>query len=280
MPRDWMVQGGQPSGICGAALILADRMNNFRRSVREVAYVVKIADLTIQKCLDEFKDTKSGDVAVEEFRNIWLGQAHNLPSYRPKASKRCKRVRDVNDDGEVIKNPQNITIIATPIDLSPALGTPTLLRLLDKPLRLDADGFVIPGLPVPSPLSIASLPGTPIDITDPPPTPQGVKKAQDDQHSAIMEEGIESEIASLLEDSAASTVEGLREADRKLCEENSASTMSEDPNNLPHVDDDFEVQNALLTEAECDLKEKIWVELTITTKMQDFPFFLLFSFSF
>ena len=292
MSRDWMVQGRRPSGICGAALILAARMNNFRRSVREVVYVVKVADLTIQKRLDEFKDTKSGDLTVEEFRNIWLEQAHDPPSYGPKASKRRKRVRDVNDDGEVIEDPQDITIVDTPADSSvapsapgtppsaPASAAATPLMSLDRPLRLDADGFVIPELPVPSPRPISSsLPGTPIDTTDHA-TPQGAEKAQDDQHSAIAEEVIESEIASLLGGSAASIMEELREADRQARDECATSTISDDPDNLDDVDDDFEVQNALLTEEERDLKEKIWVEFNKDylrdQECKIFPFFSFF----
>ena len=33
MDRDWMVMGRRPAGICGACLIMAARMFNFRRSV-------------------------------------------------------------------------------------------------------------------------------------------------------------------------------------------------------------------------------------------------------
>ena len=36
MDRDWMVTGRHPAGICGAALLLAARMNSLRRTVREV----------------------------------------------------------------------------------------------------------------------------------------------------------------------------------------------------------------------------------------------------
>ncbi|PWW76852.1 BRF1-domain-containing protein [Tuber magnatum] len=272
MSRDWMVQGRRPSGICGAALILAARMNNFRRSVREVVYVVKVADLTIQKRLDEFKDTKSGDLTVEEFRNIWLEQAHDPPSYGPKASRKRKRVRNVNDDGEVIDDPQDIAIVTAPVSPGATPSTPPTAApgappgtaaapavFLDRPLRLDADGFVIPELPIPSPLAASSLPGTPIDTADPV-APQDTEKAQEDQHSAIAEEVIESEIASLLDGSAAEIMEELRETDRQAREECATSTISDDPDNLDDVDDDFEVQNALLTEEERDLKEKIWVE--------------------
>jgi len=63
----------------------------------------------------------------------------------------------------------------------------------------------MPELSIPPPLLISSLPGTSINITDPP-TPQGVEKAQDEQHSAITEEEISSQIASLrLLDGSATT---------------------------------------------------------------------------
>jgi len=127
LSHDWMVQGSQPLSICGTALILAARMNDFCRSVREVVYIIKVADLTILKRLDEFKDTKSRDLIIEEFRKIWLEQAHDPPSHGLKASKWRKRVRDFNDDGEVIEDPQDITIVAAHVDLSAAPGAPTLL---------------------------------------------------------------------------------------------------------------------------------------------------------
>ena len=74
-----------------------------------------------------------------------------------------------------------------------------------KTRQLDADGMVIPELPAPSPLSISSLPRTPIDITHSP-TPQGVEMAYDAQHSAIAEEVIPSETASLLDGFATTTL--------------------------------------------------------------------------
>src|SRR2546423_6589633 len=46
MDRDWMATGRRPAGICGAALVLAARMNNFRRTVREVVLVVKVTEIT------------------------------------------------------------------------------------------------------------------------------------------------------------------------------------------------------------------------------------------
>jgi transcription factor IIIB subunit 2 len=70
MDRDWMVQGRQPAGLCGACIILAARMNNFRRTVREVVYVVKVADSTINSRLYEYKQTPSSVLTINQFREF------------------------------------------------------------------------------------------------------------------------------------------------------------------------------------------------------------------
>lgn len=67
-----MVQGRQPAGLCGACIILAARMNNFRRTVREVVYVVKVADSTINSRLYEYKKTPSSVLTVNQFREFGL----------------------------------------------------------------------------------------------------------------------------------------------------------------------------------------------------------------
>ncbi|TRM66996.1 cyclin-like protein [Schizophyllum amplum] len=79
--RDWMTRGRRPAGICGAALLLAARMNNFRRSIEEIVQVVKIADVTLKKRLDEFKNTPSGALTLADFRNVWLDEEVDPPAY-------------------------------------------------------------------------------------------------------------------------------------------------------------------------------------------------------
>jgi transcription factor IIIB 90 kDa subunit len=79
--RDWMTRGRRPAGICGAALLLAARMNNFRRSVEEIVQVVKIADTTLKKRLDEFKATPSGSLTLADFRNVWLDEEMDPPAF-------------------------------------------------------------------------------------------------------------------------------------------------------------------------------------------------------
>ena len=81
MDRDWMATGRRPAGICGAALILAARMNNFRRTVREVVLVVKVTEITINKRLEEFSNTDSSNLTVEQFRGITLERDCDPPAF-------------------------------------------------------------------------------------------------------------------------------------------------------------------------------------------------------
>ena len=68
---DWLVQGRRPSGITGACLLLAARMNNFRRSVAEIVQVVKVADITLKRRLDEFRQTPLANYSIERFREMF-----------------------------------------------------------------------------------------------------------------------------------------------------------------------------------------------------------------
>ncbi|KAI9726147.1 MAG: transcription factor TFIIIB subunit brf1 [Chrysothrix sp. TS-e1954] len=145
MGRDWMVTGRVPSGLCGACLVLAARMNNFRRSVREVVFVVKVADLTISKRMEEFQRTQSSKLSVQDFREkgLLLKDKALPPSIymreendRPK--KRQKRGPTGNDEQQ---QPGGTDTDGT----SSSRHTSTLSP--QQELRRDADGFAIPAIP-------------------------------------------------------------------------------------------------------------------------------------
>lgn len=102
---DWMQEGRRPAGICGACLLLAARMNHFRRSISEIVQVVKIADVTLRKRLEEFKATPSGQLTVEDFRNVWLEEEYDPPAfYQAKLPKKEKRKNKVKrEKGKKVK---------------------------------------------------------------------------------------------------------------------------------------------------------------------------------
>lgn len=114
MGRDWMVVGRRPSGICGACLLMAARLWHFRRTVREVVYVVKVTTATIEQRLGEFAVTESSEMSIEDFLNKeFLESQHNPPAFykstaewqektekeREESGRKRKRVVDI-DDGE------------------------------------------------------------------------------------------------------------------------------------------------------------------------------------
>ncbi|TKA74220.1 hypothetical protein B0A55_06296 [Friedmanniomyces simplex] len=90
MKRDWIVTGRHPAGLCGACIILAARMNNFRRTIREVVYVAKVADQTIALRVEEFRRTRASDLTVEQFREFGtrLKTAHDPPSLSTSSMKK------------------------------------------------------------------------------------------------------------------------------------------------------------------------------------------------
>lgn len=81
MKRDWMHTGRRPSGLCGAALLVAARMHDFSRSVKEVIKVVKVCEATVRKRLMEFQDTPSSQLTIEEFHNIDLEEEQDPPCF-------------------------------------------------------------------------------------------------------------------------------------------------------------------------------------------------------
>ena len=105
MNRDWMTPGRRPAGVCGAALIIAARMHNYRRSVREMVYVAKVGEATLMKRLEEFTKTESSGLTVEEFRKIDLERFCDPPAFyeqnsgRPQRRRRRKLV-EIDDDGD------------------------------------------------------------------------------------------------------------------------------------------------------------------------------------
>ena len=129
---DWMVEGRRPAGICGACLLLAARMNHFRRSVTEIVQVVKIADVTLRKRLEEFKLTPSGKLTIEDFRSVWLEEEHNPPAF---ARARVPKVKDVPQPEEQIDPTlEHLADQATEREISTYLQQDDI-RALDDNLR-------------------------------------------------------------------------------------------------------------------------------------------------
>ncbi|KAF5866326.1 transcription factor TFIIIB subunit brf1 [Aspergillus alliaceus] len=259
MNRDWMTTGRRPAGICGAALILAARMNNFRRTVREVVYVVKVTEITISQRLNEFGATESGELTVDQFRSVQLENAHDPPSFT--------RAREGRRPSRSIKKRPAETVADIEGELTDVATTPSNTAPHQQK-RVDADGFAIPSLPIDPALmatdserrlSTASIesevtsevnevPGKPSrgrpkgSKARPLPTPTPDQIAS--------EEALEDEMTSYLA-KGSTMVESTAEP-RKTVSESAEIDEAE-------FESDPEVSNCLLSPAEVEIKERIWV---------------------
>ncbi|KAK5614923.1 hypothetical protein CRENBAI_009455 [Crenichthys baileyi] len=81
MKRDWMHTGRRPSGLCGAALLVAARLHDFCRTIKEVVNVVKVCETTLKKRLTEFEDTPTSQLTIEEFMRVDLDQECDPPCF-------------------------------------------------------------------------------------------------------------------------------------------------------------------------------------------------------
>jgi transcription factor IIIB subunit 2 len=262
-------------------------MNNYRRSVTEVVYIVKVTTNTIQKRLEEFKLTPSSALTVDEFiNNEFLEQAHDPPSYYERQE-------------EFIKNKKTRKRRRRNLELGEDEQDPNKRQRAAEPqveLRRDADGFAIPHPPVQpqdipiDPELIDNQTGTSMDQLaeqygdkDPHTTEgeevvdtSGKKKRRHPdtpihvgEEWAAAEAELEEQISEMISDPNTNS-HVLHYARAKLRAEQHMRSfeLSKDPtapiiNMDTHIGedefaDDPEVQNCLLSEEDADMKTKLW----------------------
>lgn len=72
MKRDWLSTGRRPTGLCGAALLLAAKAFNLNRTISDVVRIVHISESVVRKRLDEFSSTPSASLTIDEFSTVDL----------------------------------------------------------------------------------------------------------------------------------------------------------------------------------------------------------------
>ena len=95
MKRDWLHVGRRPAGICGAALLLAARLHGYARTQTEIVHAVKVCSNTVRKRLDEFADTPSAKLTMDEFLSIDLEGEADPPAFKKSQVCITKRGREV-----------------------------------------------------------------------------------------------------------------------------------------------------------------------------------------
>lgn len=160
MDRDWITTGRKPAAICGSAVMVAARMNNFRRTVDEISWVAKTTTATLRLRLEELARVDSAKMSVADFKKkeMWIQEAHDPPvlyrqskeyqEERRKKKAACARKRaaagtaegEEQTGGASKKRRTEEPSAAAPTEGSPSPAQPP------QP-QTDADGFAIPALP-------------------------------------------------------------------------------------------------------------------------------------
>lgn len=114
MKRDWMAQGRRPSGLCGAALLVAARIHNFNRTIKEIIKVVKIGEGTIRKRLAEFEETPSSQLTIDEFQKIDLEEEMDPPCFTK--GKQKAKLAQLDEVPDITQLTAEISALQTEID--------------------------------------------------------------------------------------------------------------------------------------------------------------------
>ena len=67
MKKDWICEGRNPSGVCGAAIYISLVLNNYQGNLDIVSDIVKINKETIMKRINEFKETSYSKLTKDDF---------------------------------------------------------------------------------------------------------------------------------------------------------------------------------------------------------------------
>ncbi|ODV97584.1 hypothetical protein PACTADRAFT_47475, partial [Pachysolen tannophilus NRRL Y-2460] len=111
MTEDWIHEGRRPAGVAGACLLLAARMNNFRRTHAELVAVAHVAEDTLQKRLNEFKQTHGAKMTVKEFREAENIEACDPPSFTKNRNKDLLKQRQLEKSERLAMNDNMIQML-------------------------------------------------------------------------------------------------------------------------------------------------------------------------
>lgn len=88
----------RPTGICGAALLLAARALNLNRTVTDIVNIIHISHGVVKKRLDEFANTPSASLTIDEFNNVDLEESEDPPAYQESKRKMIEDERRKRDE--------------------------------------------------------------------------------------------------------------------------------------------------------------------------------------
>lgn len=266
MNRDWLVQGRRPAGIAASCVLLAARMNNFRRSKAEIVQVAKIAEETVQRRLDEFGSTSAATLTVSDFRSTQIESEADPPSF----TKHRERERRLAAERERAQNEAVDPELAADPDLQAMVDD---LDEQDKQRKREGKAKI---KRQPSSEEQTSDNNDDDILSEGEGTSKSQKqdKPEHEEDEEEEEEAISHEIDETMKDPAFKELSRAQLLLQKYREQKEAeaayaasggkgswvSNIPDDPASLSDVDDD-EVNSFILGEKEAEIKEQIWISM-------------------
>ncbi|KAF6013651.1 hypothetical protein HII12_001633 [Brettanomyces bruxellensis] len=239
MDDNWLYEGRRPSGIAGACILLAARMNNFHRTHSEIVAVSHVGTSTIQKRLWEFQKTYSSNLSIEKFRKNEKVRASLPPSFikdRTIEKKRKKAIRESEKLEDSYLEDPILSALLEDSDVTEEEIKYHIKVVLKRQLKKNCNG--VNGKLTNSKDAVKIVPQ--IDSDDEYINGEGNEDELDGAMKQMIEKNKPKNLAKYLPKT-----------------EDLLKTVPDD-SDLSDVDD-LEIDNILLTDKESKLKEQIWV---------------------
>ncbi|ODQ82138.1 hypothetical protein BABINDRAFT_160315 [Babjeviella inositovora NRRL Y-12698] len=222
MADDWIHEGRRPAGIAGACVLLAARMNNFRRTHAEIVAVAHVGEDTLQRRLNEFKKTNSGKLSIAEFRSSDKVEPLAPPSFTRNRKKdlaaQQQRVRELASPLETqVQSDPILQYILNDCDLSEKEIKEQLARVTRRATKRASAGL-------------------------------------EPNYSAAVHGHLDEVEKMIMAQTPRNLVKNLPKSADLL------ALVRSDPENFDDVEDE-ELEGFLLTEEESKLKERVWTGL-------------------
>lgn len=109
MSKDWIAEGRRPAGVAAASVLLACRINNFRRSKLQIMQLAMIGEGTINDRLKEFRATDAATLTIRDFQATNVDSSANPPAFTrnreaeraDEAGRAQREARDPLDDPSI-----------------------------------------------------------------------------------------------------------------------------------------------------------------------------------
>uniref|UniRef100_A0A182PD78 Cyclin-like domain-containing protein n=1 Tax=Anopheles epiroticus TaxID=199890 RepID=A0A182PD78_9DIPT len=243
MKKDSIHSGRRPSGLCGAALLLAARMHDFSRTPNDIVRIVKIHESTLRKRLFEFGETPSSALTVDEFMAVDLEAEQDPPAFKA-ARKRDKERLQKLEEQTIEFNQLQAEIDAALDREMTRLGKKRKIKHMDFDELQETGKFIEECT-----MDVIS------EVIEEDPLAGGGKKDGANVSKILIPEGMQPDLRAMCTNN---------DKDRQNGEASGSSLHTEDnigPDELGEGLDDEEITGYIMTEEEAHTKSKQWVKL-------------------